>query len=307
MSQAIALFRRISSGLSAETRGIVLILMSTAAFSAMHASIRHVTEELHPFETAFFRNLFGLMVLAPIFFRDGLALLRTKHIKLHAFRGALQTVAMLSFFTALSMAPLAQVTALSFTAPLFAALGAALILGEVMRMRRWTALLFGFAGALIIIRPGVLPLDTGTLLTLLASTLWATAMLVIKTLSRTDSSVTLTLYMGIFLTPLTFLFAVTVWVWPTPEQLVWLAFLASMGTFGHLCMAQAFREADATVVLPFDFTRLIWASIFAYVFFAELPDLWTWIGGAVIFSAATYIAVRESRIKGKKPQPGAEL
>jgi drug/metabolite transporter (DMT)-like permease len=210
---------------------------------------------------------------------------------------------MLSFFTALSLAPLAQVTALSFTAPLFAALGAALILGEVMRIRRWTALLVGFAGALIIIRPGIVPLDTGTLLTLLASTLWATAMLVIKTLSRTDSSVTLTLYMGIFLTPLTFLFALTVWVWPTSEQLLWLVFLASMGTIGHLCMAQAFKETEATVVLPFDFARLIWASTYAFFFFAETPDLWTWIGGAVIFSAATYIAYRESRLKEKKPQP----
>lgn len=290
--------------MSAETRAIMLILMSTAAFTTMHATIRHVTEGLHPFETAFFRNMFGLLVLAPVIFREGLAPLRTKRIGLHALRGGLQSIAMLSFFTALSLTPLAQVTALSFTAPLFAALGAALILGEAMRIRRWTALLIGFAGALIIIRPGVLPLDTGTLLTLLASTMWATAMLVIKTLSRTDSSITLTLYMGIFLTPLTFIFALYVWVWPTAEQLIWLMFLAGMGTLGHLCMAQAFRQADATVVLPFDFTRLIWASILAFVFFAELPDLWTWVGGAIIFSAATYIAFRESRSKEKKLQTG---
>ncbi len=307
LNQPLALFRRIGNGMSAESRGIVLILMSTATFTAMHATIRHVTEGLHPFETAFFRNLFGLVVLAPVFFREGLAPLRTERIKLHALRGGLQTVAMLCFFTALSIAPLAQVTALSFTAPLFAALGAALILGEVMRIRRWTALIIGFVGALIIIRPGIIEIDFGTVLTLVASSLWAIAMLVIKSLSRTDSSVTVTLYMGIFLTPLTFIAALTVWTWPTPEQLLWLMLIATFGTVGHLCMAQAFREADASVVLPFDFTRLIWASVFAFVFFTELPDLWTWVGGAVIFSAATYIAYRESRLKDKKVEPGGNL
>jgi drug/metabolite transporter (DMT)-like permease len=288
----------------APLRGALLIVASTLCFSSMHGAIRHVAMDLHPFEVAFFRNFFGLLVILPLFGRSGLALLRTQRLGLHAVRGGLQVVAMLCFFTALSMAPLAQVSALSFSAPLFACLGATLFLGEAMRLRRWSALIVGFAGALIIIRPGVEAINTGTLLVVFASALWAMAMLVIKVLGRTESSITTTAYMGLFLTPLSFVPALFVWQWPGWEQLVWMAAIGTFGTGGHLAMAQAFKEADATAVLPFDFTRLIWASAIGYLAFAEVPDMLTWVGGIVIFASTTYIAVREVKVKGAPTSEG---
>jgi drug/metabolite transporter (DMT)-like permease len=279
----------------AEVRGAALVLLSTLAFSAMHASIRQVSLGIHPFEVAFFRNVFGLVALAPFFFRYGLKPFKTKRLGLHFTRGVIQSVAMLGFFMALSMTPLAQVVALNFVAPLFASLGAVLFLGEAMRMRRWIALMVGFAGALVIIRPGYIPLDLGPVLVIAASALWAGAMVVIKSLSRTETSLTLTVYMGIFLVPPTFIAALFFWTWPTPEQFLWMLWIGIVGTIGHLSMAQAFREADATAVLPFDFTRLIWASIIAYFAFDEVPDLWTWVGGFTIFAAVTYMAMRERK------------
>jgi drug/metabolite transporter (DMT)-like permease len=304
MKGSMAFFGGLYHRIPASLRGAVLILASTLFFSAMHGGIRHVATDLHPFEVAFFRNLFGLVAILPLFGRSGLAVLRTTRLRLHALRGGLQVIAMLSFFTALTLAPLAEVSALSFTAPLFASLGATLFLGEVMRLRRWSALIVGFLGALIIIRPGLEAINLGTLLVLFASALWATAMLVIKTLGRTESSITTTAYMGLFLTPLSFLPALFVWQWPSWEQLAWLVAIGALGTFGHLAMAQAFKEAEATAVLPFDFTRLIWASVIGYLAFAEIPDLFTWIGGIVIFSSSTYIAVREAKLKGA-PAPEA--
>jgi drug/metabolite transporter (DMT)-like permease len=286
-----------------------LMVVATLCFTTMHAGVRHLTAvgDLHPFEAAFFRNFFGLLALLPWFMRVRLAALRTQKLGLHALRASLQVVGMLCFFMALKLSPLAEVSALSFTAPLFASLGATLFLGEVMRLRRWSALMLGFVGALVIIRPGFEALSLGTSLVILSSVVWSGAMLVIKTLARTDSSVTITAYMALFLTPLSLLPALFVWRAPSLAELLVLAAVGAVANLGHLAMAQSFKEAEVTVVLPFDFTRLIWASVFGYLLFAEVPDLWTWAGGVVIFASTTYIAVRESRLKrvtgGAAPTP----
>ena len=283
--------------LPGEVRGMALILFATVMFSSMHSVVRHLQSDLHPFEVAFFRNFFGLVAMAPFFLRQGLGVLATERLGLHALRGCIQVACMLMFFTALSISPLAKVSAMSFTAPLFATVGAVLVLGERIRARRITALILGFIGAMIILRPGLEALDLGAILVLASSAGWAVALLIIKHISDTESSVTLTAYMGLFLTPLSLLAAVFVWRWPEPEDFFWFFLMGSFGSLAHIAMAQAFREADATVVLPIDFTRLIWASLFGFFLFGETPGLWTWTGGSVIFASSIYIAYREARLK----------
>lgn len=272
-----------------------MIALAALGFSLMHVCVRIAAARLHAFEVAFFRNLFGLLVLLPFFLRHGMAVVRTERASFHLLRGLLQVGSMLMFFTALTKSPLAQVSALSFTAPLFATLGAVLILRESVHLRRILALGTGFAGALIILRPGFVPLDTGAILVLASSLGWALAMLLIKSLTRTDSSLTMTAWAGLVLTPLSLVPAAFVWQWPHPQELVWLVVLGVLGTASQFSMAEAFRMADATTVLPVDFTRLLWASALGYLVFAEQPGIWTWIGGIVIFSSTTYIAYRESR------------
>ena len=122
-------------------------------------------------------------------------------------------------------------------------------------------------------------------------------MIIIKILSRTESSLTITLYMGLFMAPLSLIPALFVWQWPGSQALMFLVLVGAFGGVGHLALAQAFKESDATAVLPYDFTRLIWASALGFLVFAEVPDLWTWIGGSVIFSSTVYIAFRETRLK----------
>ena len=180
-------------------RGIVLMCLSTVAFSIMHGLVRFVSEVLPPFQIAFFRNIFGLAFLLPLLMRSRFAMLRTKRIGLHALRGVVNVGAMLMFFMALSISPLAKVTALSFTAPIFMAILSVLILGERFRIYRWLAILFGFVGMLIILRPGLVAIDIGALLVTASAALWAVAMVIIKILSRTESSVTIVAYMGLFL------------------------------------------------------------------------------------------------------------
>lgn len=285
-------------------RGVALMMVTTLVFTGMQVTVRHVAQDLHPFEVAFLRNLFGLAVLTPLFLRTGFSVLRTTKLKLHAARSILQTGGMLFFFTALTLAPLSEVVALSFTSPLFATVLAILILREKAGVRRWAALLAGFAGALIILRPGIGVVGVGPLFVVCSSLVWGGAMTFIKVLGRTDSSLTITAYMGLFMVPLSFFPALFVWEWPTLDMLPFLVLIGALGAAGHLALAQAFKEADTTAVMPFDFMRLIWASLLGFIIFAEVPDIWTWLGGSVIFGSATYIAFREARKRQEKPDGG---
>lgn len=280
------------------------MLGSTALLATMHALVRYVGGGMHPFEVAFFRNLFGLIVILPLLWRAGRAGLRTAQPRLQILRAVLGVVAMLCWFYGLSIVPIAEATALSFTAAIFASLGAVLILGEKMRLRRWTAVLLGFAGTLVVLRPGFEAMDLGSFIVLVAAVAWGLSIVVVKQLSGTDSTVSIVAWMSIMLTVLSFLPALFVWTWPTFAQLLWLGLIGTLATLGHLAMVQALKAVEATAILPLDFTRLLWASLLGYFAFAEVPDLWTWIGGTIIFGSATYIAYREARLKRTAATPG---
>ncbi len=284
------------AGLPGATRGILLMLLSTLGFSLMHALIRYVSADLHPLQIAFFRNAFGFLVILPWFLRYGLAPLRTQRLGLHAFRAVLNVAAMFAYFTALSLTPIAQVTALAFSAPIFAAMLGVLLLGEVVHLRRWSAIALGFAGTLIILRPGFETIDTGSWLTLLSAVLWASTLIVIRVLGRTESSVTITTYMTVFMTLLSVVPALLVWRDPGGEQWLLLVVIGVLGTLGQLAVAQSLKEAETGLVMPFDFCKLIWVAILGYIMFAEVPGPFVWLGGAVIFAASTYIAYRENQV-----------
>ncbi len=281
-------------------RGCVYMLASTVFFATMHACVRFVSAEVHPFEVTFFRNLFGFFALLPWLIIQGLEPLRTRRIGLHFARAGTNVIAMLMFFTALSMTPMVQVQALAFTAPLFTTVLAALFLKEVVKIRRWLATLAGFIGALIIIRPGIQPIDAGALLTLASAAVWAVTMIIIKQLSRTDSAFTITAYMVILMTPMSLVAAVPVWTWPNLNQLGWLAACGVTGTVAQFLMAQAFRSADTSVVLPLDFMKVVWGALIAWLWFGELVGIWTWVGAVIIFIGATYIAFRERALEKTK-------
>ena len=290
------IFQKASSSWKSQTpvmRGIVLMCLSTIAFSIMHGLVRFVSEVLPPFQIAFFRNIFGLAFLLPLLMRSRFAILRTKQIGLHALRGVINMAAMLMFFTALAISPIAKVTALGFTAPIFMAILAVLVLGERFRIYRWSAIFLGFVGMLIILRPGLVAIDTGALLVIGSAALWAVAMIIIKIQSRTESSLTIVAYMGIFLG--VFSIAPAVWVWQ-PFGLQTLGFMVLIGLFGsiaQMAISESLKETDSTALMPFDFLKLIWAAMIGVWFFSEIPDIYTWIGATVIFLSGLFIAIRE--------------
>ena len=283
-------------------RGIALMCLSTLAFAIMHGLVRFVSEVLHPFQIAFFRNIFGLAFLLPLLLRSRFAILRTNQIGLHALRGVINIAAMLMFFTALSITPLAKITALSFTAPIFMAVLAVLVLGERFRIYRWGAILSGFLGMLIILRPGLISIDTGALLTTASAALWAVAMIIIKIQSRLESSVTIVAYMGIFLGLFSLLPAIWVWQPFGIQTLGWLALIGLSGTIAQMAISQSLKETDPTATMPFDFLKLIWTAMIGAWFFAEIPDIFTWIGATVIFLSGFFIALRERRASSSVSQ-----
>ena len=289
------------SGLSGNLRGVLLMLIATICFSLMHALIRHMSTELHPFELAFFRNLFGLLVVMPWFVRYGLRPLKTKRLGLHGLRAGINVMAMLMFFYALSVTPLADVAALSFTAPIFATVLAIVVLKEVVGRRRWAAILFGFCGTLVLLRPGFEMVSQGQILVVVSALFWACALIVIKILGRTESSVTITTYLILLMAPLSAIPAAMVWRTPTVDQLSVMALMGVLGTFGQLLMTQALKEGDTNVVMPLDFLKMIWAVLLGFFIFGEVPGIFTWLGGAMIFSSITYIAYREHKVRQVGP------
>lgn len=270
------------------------MVLSTFFFAAMHAMVRHVsTEGLHPFEIAFFRNFFGLIVILPWFIRQGLEPLRTKRFGTHVLRASLNSVAMIAFFVALTISPLSEVTALAFAAPILATVMAAIFLREAVGLRRWIAIFIGFSGTIVVLRPGFESIGLGSGLTLFAAMGWALTLLVVKSLGRTETSVTITAYMSLLIAPIALVPALFVWQWPSGSAWIWLVAIGIFGNMGQLLMVQALKEAPTHVVMPLDFLKLIWVSILAFFAFSEIPDLFTWIGGALIFIGAAYVAIRE--------------
>lgn len=284
-------------------RGMALMLASTVAFAVMNGFVRTVSATIHPFEIAFFRCVFAFVVFLPILWSHGSAILKPRRIGLYLLCGALSAFDSFLFFLAVSISPLAKVTALDFSSPLFAAVLAPIVLGETLGWKRAVALGLGCIGALIIIRPGLDVFDLGSILVLFAAAGWGLTMILMKIAARTDHSLTITVVIGVVSSPLSLLGAIPVWQTPTLGEFGLLVLIGSLAGFGMICVAQAFREADITAVLPFDFMKLVWASAIGYVFFAETPHLLTWVGGVVIFAAAAYVTIEERRAGGEASAP----
>ena len=180
--------------------------------------------------------------------------------------------------------------------PIFAAVLGVFLLRERVHLRRWSAIGVGFAGTLVVLRPGFQAVDLGSSLVLVSALLWAATMIVIKVLGRTESSMTITCYMNLLLTGLSLLPALFVWQAPSPAAWFWLLLIGLLGTAAQIALAQSLKEAETSVVMPFDFLKLIWTAALGYWLFSEAPDIFVWIGGAIIFVSSVYIAYRESRV-----------
>ena len=267
--------------------------LASVFFGVMAITIRYASHQLHPFEVAFFRNVFGLLFALPILYRTGLGVLRTNRLPLYFMRCAIGLVSMLAGFWAIAHLPLAQAIALSYSTPLFVTIFAVFALGEVVRVRRWTAVLVGFVGILIIVRPSADTFTAGALVALLAAVMSATVSISIKFLSRTESSDAIVLYTTLIWAPLSLVPALFVWEAPTLASWCWVALAGLLGTAGHMAWTRALRLGDVSALTPINYVQLPIVALLAYLLFDEALDRYTALGSAVIFLANFYIARRE--------------
>ena len=278
---------------------VFFMIFSGLFATSMHCLIRFATEENHPFEVAFFRTIFVLIIFLPVVAKNGFNSLKPNNIKLQTYRALVGSVAMLCMFYGLSITELAKATALMFTVPIFATILAIIFLKEIVGIRRWSAMFVGFTGALIVLRPDI-QLGLGPLLILCGSLLWSSSVLMAKKLTQTDNTMTITFWQAAGLIPATFILATQVWEWPTMNQLFMFLLIAIAGTMTHWFLNEALKRAEISSLLPLDYLRLIWSVSLGFIFFDELPHAGLWLGAALILGASTYIGIRQSKKKKKE-------
>jgi drug/metabolite transporter (DMT)-like permease len=292
-------------------RGILWVGLSGVVFALLNVFTLIPAQHLNPYVMAFLRYLFGALFLLPIVMRIGLyQSLHTNRLGLHISRGALHTIGIVLWFVALPLTTLAELTALGFTGPIFVTIGAALFLAEDVRLRRWIAVFVGFAGAMIIIRPGFTDIHIGVICILVSTPIFSASNLISKALARTDSANTIVIWQNIVIVAFGLPFAI--WFWQTPSwvDLLWFVAAGFCGTVGHICQQRGYQLADITLLQPIGFLSLIWNTLLGYFLFFQSPDVWTFVGAAVIFGSAMYIshreAVRRAQIKSADSQAGPQ-
>ncbi len=279
---------------AAPMRAALLMLGSTMAFGLMAVAIRYATRYVPTQEVAFFRNAFGLLALLPMLLRPGHAPLKTQQLPRYFVRSAIGLGSMLCAFWALGHLPLAQAVSLSYSTPLFVTIAAVLWLGETVRVRRWAAVVVGFIGVLVIVRPGTAGFTAGSLVAVAAAVLSSLVAIQIKQLTRVDSADTVVLYTYVFWVPLSLVPALFVWVWPTGIAWLWLLATGVLGTVGQLLWTRALRLGEVSALTPISFLQLPLVTLFGWLLFNESVDRWTLIGASIILAANAYIAHREA-------------
>ena len=279
------------------------MLVTGLFFVAVTGIVRHLGSDLPAVQAAFLRYVIGLGFMLPFLYRSLRVHLIPRRLGLHVLRGVVHAGGVMLWFFAMARIPIAEVTAIGFTAPLFTTIGAVLFLGEKLRARRIAAVIVGFLGTVIILRPGVEAIHVGALAQLAAAPLFACSFIVAKKLTETESGTVIVAWLSVFVTLALLLPALLVWRTPSAEELLWLTATAACATAGHYTLTRAMYLAELTMLQPFMFLQLVWASLLGLVAFGEVPDVWTWVGGAVIVTAATYIAHRESLARRSRLQP----
>lgn len=275
------------------TRAVLLMLFSTVLFGLMAVVIRLASETQHPFEIAFFRNLFGLLFTLPLLFKHGMGLLKTSKLPLYLLRCAIGTVGMLAGFWAIVHLPLAQAVAISYSTPLFVTIGAVWVLGETVRVRRWAAVLIGFIGVIILLRPDADTFTGASLVALLAAVMSASVAISIKFLTRTESPDAIVVFTTALWVPMSLVPALLFWQTPSGITWLWLVLAGFFGTVAHMCWTRALQLGDASILTPISFMQVLVVGVFGWWLFDESVDHYTLIGALIIFGSNLYLAHRE--------------
>ena len=277
------------------------MLLAGLIFSGMVALIKILGSRFPSFEIVFFRSVVQLAVLSIVFWRVGFSSLKSERPFLQGARALLAVVLINCNFYAFTQLPLADVTAIGFSRNLFLVVLAVFVLGETLNLNRLLATFIGFFGILIIVRPGAGLFESAAAIALVGSCLGAVMMTLIRKLTATDSNIVMMVYPSLAIVIVMFIPATMVWVTPTMPEFGLLILMSCMGICGQWCMIQAYRRGEATVVSPASYVRLVFATIFGFFLFAELPDTFTVVGALIIVGSNLFLIVKEGSVRKTRP------
>ena len=275
---------------------IFLIITSVFFGTVMLSFLKIAQEDVNVYVAGFFRFFLGLVIILPYIIKNKEAVLKTTHLKQHFLRAILGLPAMLIYFSALVLLPIEKLTAISFVVPLIVTILAVFFLGEKIYIYRTLALILGFSGMLVIIRPGFVDISIGVYMVLFSALLWSVNIIITKKISKDDSAITILAYQSIFMSLLSFFIVLFFWEMPSIKTFIYLILAAMCGTVLHLTLNHAFKLVDVSMTQPYSFLNLVFASIIGYFVFDEMPDLYTWIGALIIFTGVLIISYREMKL-----------
>lgn len=290
-------------------RGIALIIGSTVFLACSDALAKYLAQSLPPIEIAWIRFLVFLLIMLPMALSRSTSPLRSTRPGLQVLRGVALVASSLFFISGLRYLPIAEAAATAFVAPLFVTALSLLFLGERIGVRRWAATLIGLIGVLIVIRPGTAAFNPAVMLPIISALSWACTLIMTRMISGADRAVTTMAFSAVVGFCVLSALVPFVWVVPSWHQIMIGVAIGVASTAGQWIVVLAFRYADASVLAPFSYSQLLWVTILGFLVFSEMPDVWTFVGAAIIIASGIYTAHRERARRleqvAAEPNPGA--
>ncbi len=275
---------------------IFLIIISIIFGTLMGTFIKLAQEELNVFTTGFLRFFFGFLIITPYILKTKFEVFSTKNLKIHILRSALNLPAMLLGFAALAMLPLEKMTAIHFIVPIIVTILAVIFLKEKIYLYRSIALVMGFLGMLIILRPGIIDISIGIYMALTSSLIWSVVIILTKKVSKDDSAITILSHQYVYMSLFSFPLVIYFWDQPSLKTIIFILCAAMSGTILHIALNHAYKLVDVTMTQPYSFLGLVVSSIIGYFVFSDKPDFYTWLGASVIFCGVLLISYRELQL-----------
>ena len=275
---------------------IFLIIISIIFGTLMGTFIKLAQEELNVFTTGFLRFFFGFLIITPYILKTKFEVFSTKNLKIHILRSALNLPAMLLGFAALAMLPLEKMTAIHFIVPIIVTILAVIFLKEKIYLYRSIALVIGFLGMLIILRPGIIDISIGIYMALISSLIWSVVIILTKKVSKDDSAITILSHQYVYMSLFSFPLVIYFWDQPSLKTIIFILCAAISGTILHIALNHAYKLVDVTMTQPYSFLGLVVSSIIGYFVFSDKPDFYTWLGASVIFCGVLLISYRELQL-----------
>ena len=283
--------------MSKNFKAIMLALIASFCAVLMSVFLKLAQEDSNVFTIGFLRFLFGLLLIIPIIIKSNFKIYNTINFKLHILRCIINVPMMIFGFAALTYIPLEQIKAIGFLSPILVVILSVIFLGERIYLIRTFSLILGFIGTLIILRPGFIEINIGVYMVLASALLWSCVIIITKFMSKNDSAMTILTFQYTFVTLFTFPLAIIYWNNPSFISLIYTLLAAIVGTVLHLCINNAYKLSDLSIIQPVWFTELVFASFLGFIIFGSLPDFFTWIGAILVFISVLIITYRENYLK----------